>query len=254
MRVNPSERLGSAPKPRRKFKSKKTSSSFVAKAIRVTLIAVAAILVATVLVVLPFRWINPPTTAFMVFDDVEFAAIQHRWVPWDDMSDSLAIAVIASEDQRFLQHYGIDFASIQKSLESAKRGNRMRGASTITQQVAKNIYLWRGRSFLRKGMEAYLALWVDALWPKRRIMEIYLNIAELGPGIYGVGTASDTYFGKPPARINDAEAALLAAVLPNPVRLNAGKPSEYLRERQAWIVGQMQRMRREKSGVFFPPI
>ena len=121
----------------------------------------------------------------------------------------------------------------------------MRGASTISQQTVKNLYLWRGRSFLRKGFEAWLTVVAEISLPKRRILEIYLNIAEFGPGIYGVGAASRHYFGKPPSRLSDAEAALLAAVLPNPRRLHADRPSRYVRERQRWILTQMRRLRRE---------
>lgn len=200
--------------------------------------------VLSVVAVLPLRWIDPPTTAFMLAD--EHDPIRQRWVAWDDIAESLPLAVIASEDQRFFEHSGIDVASIRKSVEESRRGQGLRGASTITQQVAKNLYLWRGRSFVRKGIEAYLALLVDVAWPKQRILEVYLNIAEFGPGIYGVGAACEAYFGKAASATNDAEAALLAAVLPNPIRLNAGNPSDYVRERQRWVVGQMQRLRREQ--------
>lgn len=196
------------------------------------------------MLVLPFRWINPPTTAFILAD--EHDTVRRHWVSWEEISDSLALAVIASEDQRFFDHAGIDFESIKKSVEESRRGEGLRGASTITQQVAKNLYLWRDRSFVRKGIEAYLALLVDFAWPKRRILEVYLNIAEFGPGIYGVGAASEVYFGKIASGVNDTEAAQLAAVLPNPIRLNAGNPSDYVRERQRWIIGQMQRLRREQ--------
>ncbi|MGB5246198.1 MAG: transglycosylase domain-containing protein, partial [Woeseia sp.] len=122
----------------------------------------------------------------------------------------------------------------------------LRGASTITQQVAKNLYLWRGRSFVRKGLEAYLALLIEATWSKQRILEVYLNIAEFGPGIYGAGAAAEILFGKSPMQLSDNEAALLAAVLPNPNRLHANRPSDYVLERRTWIVNQIQRLRREQ--------
>lgn len=185
-------------------------------------------------------------TAFMLADDREIHALSLQWVAWQDIADSLALAVIAAEDQRFFMHAGIDVESIRKSVEESRRGEGLRGASTITQQVAKNIYLWRDRSFLRKGIEAWLALLVDLAWPKQRILEVYLNVAEFGPGLYGVGAAGHVYFGKPANTITDAEAALLAAVLPSPTRLDAGNPSDYVRERQRWIIGQMQRLRREQ--------
>ncbi|MDX1517608.1 MAG: monofunctional biosynthetic peptidoglycan transglycosylase, partial [Woeseiaceae bacterium] len=187
------------------------------------LISLVALFVTSVVLVLPLRWINPATTAFMIADERDLDEIRFEWVAWNDISESLALAAIAAEDQRFFDHAGIDFASIKKSVEDARRrGAGLRGASTITQQVAKNLYLWRGRSFVRKGIEAYLALLIDLTWPKQRILEVYLNIAEFGPGIYGVGAASDIFFGKSARTVSDAEAARLAAVLPNPIRLNAG--------------------------------
>lgn len=247
MRADPADRIGRANQPpgtrKRKGKMKRWLWPFV----RAVSIVVAALFGISILLVLPLRWINPATTAFMMADERDLDEIRFEWTAIEDMSESLALAVIAAEDQRFFDHAGIDFASIKKSVEDARRrGAGLRGASTITQQVAKNLYLWRGRSFVRKGIEAYLALLIDFTWPKRRILEVYLNIAEFGPGIYGVGAASKIYFGKPARAISDAEAARLAAVLPNPIRLNAGNPSEYVRERQRWIVGQMQRLRREQ--------
>ena len=151
------------------------------------------------------------------------------------------------KDLEFLpSHFGFDVGSIQAALDDGRRGESLRGASTITQQVAKNLFLWPGRSFVRKGIEAYFAVLIEATLPKRRILEIYVNIAEFGPGIYGIGAASRHFFAKPPAEIGDAEAALLAAVLPNPKGLHADRPSDYLRERQRWILGQMQRLKREQ--------
>lgn len=214
---------------------------------RAAIIAAVTLFTMSILLVLPLRWINPATTAFMIADERDLDELRFEWVAWDGISESLALAVIAAEDQRFFDHAGIDFDSIKKSVEdSRRRGAGLRGASTITQQVAKNLYLWRGRSFVRKGIEAYLALLIDLAWPKQRILEVYLNIAEFGPGIYGVGAAGKFYFGKAASAITDAEAARLAAVLPNPIRLSAGNPSDYVRERQRWIVGQMQRLRREQ--------
>ena len=152
---------------------------------------------------------------------------------------------VAAEDQRFADHRGLDFKSIKDSLDNAERGGRLRGASTISQQLAKNLYLWPGRSFLRKGLEAYFTVLLELFLPKKRILELYLNVAEFGPGVYGVGAASRHFFGRPAARLRDVEGALLAAVLPNPRRLRADNPSEYVRERQFWILGQIGRLRRE---------
>lgn len=196
--------------------------------------------------VLAVRWIDPPVTAFMLLDE-SGRAIAYRWTDADALGASLAFAVVASEDQKFPSHFGFDLESIRDSIETSGDGKPLRGASTITQQVAKNLFLWPGRSFLRKGLEAYLTVLLEAVVPKRRILELYLNVAEFGPGIYGAAAASDRYFGKRPDRLDDAEAALLAAVLPNPKRLSVARPTAYVRERQRWIVEQMRRLRRDAA-------
>ena len=199
----------------------------------------------SVALTLPLRWVDPSTTAFMLGDDSGREPLLHEWQDWGQLGSAVALAVVAAEDQRFDDHFGLDLASIRDSIEQAQDGGRLRGASTITQQVAKNLYLWPGRSFVRKGLEAWFTLLLETCLGKKRILEIYLNVAEFGPGIYGVGAASRYYFGKPPSRLYDSEAALLAAVLPNPKQLRIEEPSVYVRERQAWILGQMQRLRRE---------
>ena len=208
-------------------------------------VAVTAFLALGVALTLPLRWFDPPTTAFMLQDDSGRDPLLHEWQSWDQLGTAAVLAVVAAEDQRFGEHFGLDLDSIRDSIEQAQDGERLRGASTISQQVAKNLYLWPGRSFVRKGLEAYFTLLLETCLPKRRILEIYLNIAEFGAGIYGVAAASRYYFGKSPRQLYDAEAALLAAVLPSPTRLSVHEPSEYVRERQAWILGQMQRLRRE---------
>ena len=152
----------------------------------------------------------------------------------------MKLAVIASEDQTFPDHHGFDFRSIDKALDERERGRPVRGASTISQQVAKNLFLWPGKNWIRKGLEAYFTLLIETLWPKQRILEVYLNIAEFGKGVFGVGIASESYLRKPAARLSSYDAALLAAVLPNPKRLRANSPSTYVRSRQAWIMGQMR--------------
>ena len=163
----------------------------------------------------------------------------HDWVSWDEISKHAAVAVIAAEDQKFLGHQGFDLEAIDKALTDAKRGRRLRGASTISQQVAKNLFLWPGKSWLRKGFEAWFTLWIEWLWPKQRILEVYLNSAEFGRGVWGVEAASQYFFRKPAARLNRHEAALLAAVLPNPKRFRVDRPSPYVQQRQAWILRQM---------------
>jgi monofunctional biosynthetic peptidoglycan transglycosylase len=202
--------------------------------------AVAALLAAfgPVLALLPLRWIPPPTSAFMLQHD---GPVRYRWVPWREISPHVPVAVVAAEDQKFPQHHGFDFASIASAVsEEERRAGRLRGASTISQQVAKNLFLWPGRSWLRKGLEAWLTLWVEWLWPKRRILEVYLNIAEFGPGVFGVGAASAAYFGEPPARLGPAEAARLATVLPDPRRMRVNDPGPYATLRAAQIREQVE--------------
>jgi monofunctional biosynthetic peptidoglycan transglycosylase len=208
-------------------------------------IALVVLLALGIAMTLPLRWLDPSTTAFMLRDDSGRDPLLHEWLDWERLGSAPALAVVAAEDQRFDDHFGLDLASIRDSIEQAQEGGRLRGASTITQQVAKNLYLWPGRSFVRKGLEAWFTLLLETCLGKKRILEIYLNIAEFGPGIYGVAAASRYYFGEPPSRLYDSEAALLAAVLPNPKQLRVDEPSTYVRERQAWILGQMQRLRRE---------
>jgi monofunctional biosynthetic peptidoglycan transglycosylase len=208
-------------------------------------IAIIGLLALGVALTLPLRWFDPATTAFMLQDDSGRDPLLHEWQDWEQLGSAAALAVVSAEDQRFGDHFGLDLDAIRDSIEQAQDGGRMRGASTISQQVAKNLYLWPGRSFARKGLEAYFTLLLEAGLSKQRILEIYLNIAEFGPGIYGVAAASRYYFGKPPSRLYDAEAALLAAVLPNPRGFRVDEPSEYVRDRQSWILGQMQRLRRE---------
>jgi len=172
--------------------------------------------------------------------------VLQEWVAWNDIGIAPPLAVVASEDQKFASHFGFDVKSIRASVEDFNDGASLRGASTITQQVAKNLYLWSGRSFLRKGIEAYFTVLIEATWSKKRILEIYLNVAELGPGIYGVGAASDLYFHKSPIDLSYAEAALLASVLPNPKKMRIDAPTQYMRKRQSWILSQMQRLHREQ--------
>ena len=184
----------------------------------------------SVAIVLPWRWINPPTSAFMLNDwwHSKNWPAQH-WVDYGDISPKLAIAVIASEDQLFPAHYGFDLHMIADAMEESP--GKRRGASTISQQVAKNLFLWSGRSYLRKAIEAWLTLVIETLWSKKRILEVYLNIVEFGRGVYGVGTASREFFKKPAHKLNAYESALLAAVLPNPKWRKANRPSEYVRKR-----------------------
>jgi monofunctional biosynthetic peptidoglycan transglycosylase len=154
----------------------------------------------------------------------------------------MGVAVIAGEDQNFPDHFGFDWKAIEKAVEHNESSRRKRGASTVSMQTAKNLFLWESRSWLRKGFEAYFTLLLESTWPKKRILEVYLNIVEFGDGIYGVEAASRAYFGKAAKRLTPSEAALLAAVLPNPHKYRANAPSEYVRGRQEWILGQMRQL------------
>lgn len=200
----------------------------------------------SVVAVLALRFVPPLTTSFILQARAEslFAPgagpkFRREWVPIGKISPQLQLAVVASEDQRFADHQGFDYRQIRKALDEADRGRRARGASTISQQVAKNLYLWGGHSWVRKGLEAWFTLLIENLWPKQRILEMYLNIAEFGPGIYGAEAAAKTFFGRSAARLGRPEAARLAAVLPSPRRMNAGKPSAYVLRRQRQIETQM---------------
>ncbi len=200
----------------------------------------------TLLSVLALRWFAPVTTAFIIHGyvsawldrDPRWYA-DYRWTPYERISRHAKLAVIASEDQKFAFHPGFDFEAIDAAIRERERGKRLRGASTISQQVAKNLYLWPGQSFVRKGFEAYLTLLIELLWPKQRILEVYLNVAEFGPGIYGVGAAAAHFFHSDPAHLTQPQSALLAAVLPSPRRLHVDRPSAYVWRRQAWIIEQM---------------
>ncbi len=200
------------------------------------------------LVVVVLRWVPPPTTAFMVrsaqarADVSEWTGTGYRWTAWEDIAPYAALAVIAAEDQRFPDHHGFDVDAIRAALEDARQGERLRGASTISQQTVKNLFLWPGRSPVRKGLEAGLTVLVELCWSKQRILEVYLNVAEFGDGLFGITAASERFFGKPPADLRADEAARLAAVLPNPARLRADRPSPYVRTRQSWIRNQMDRL------------
>ena len=200
-----------------------------------------AVVCVSVGIVLPLRWIDPPTTAFMFRDELlRDGPVRHRWVAWDGIAPELAVAVIASEDQKFFQHSGFDWDSIRSAIDERQAGGRLRGASTISQQLAKNLYLWPNQSWIRKGVEAYLTAWIELFLPKHRILEIYLNVAEFGDGVFGAGAAADHLIGTPPGNLTRRDAALLAAVLPNPKRLSASDPSDYVRRRTGEIMGVVE--------------
>lgn len=226
-----------------KVKSKKRS--FIGKLFRIIWKTALYLFLFSVAIVLVYRFINPPITSLMILKafekkkDGSIYGITKDWVPLREISPYLVQAVIASEDNRFLTHHGFDLEAIEKARENNRKDRRVKGASTISMQTAKNVFLWPQRNFIRKGLEAYFTLWIELIWGKKRIMEVYLNVMETGPGIYGAEAASQHYFGKPAARLDRHQAALIAAVLPNPVRWNPARPTSYIRERQQWILWNM---------------
>ena len=210
---------------------------------------IAQIFVAgSVLLILLLRWLPLPTSSMIFQHEIkawwagEGAVTRYVWTPYPDISPYAALAVIAAEDQRFPDHHGFDLVEIQEALDDQEEGKPLRGASTLSQQVAKNLLLWPGRSFIRKGLEAWFTLLLELLWPKQRILEVYLNIAEFGDATFGVEAASRQFFNKPAARLTAAEAARLAAVLPSPRRYRVDKPSVYVLKRQRWIETQMRQL------------
>ena len=215
----------------------------IKRRLRITLATLAAI---PIVVIFLLRWIDPTHSAFILHHNFgvlvngkgQYAS--HPWTDWRQISPHIAVAVIAAEDQRFPDHFGIDFAELGKALESD--ADCRRGASTITQQTAKNLFLWSGRSYVRKALEAALAVVMELLLPKQRILEIYLNIAQTGDSYFGVGIAAQHFFKKPTAKINRHEAARIAAVLPNPIKFSIANPSAYVLERQKWITQQAKQL------------
>jgi monofunctional biosynthetic peptidoglycan transglycosylase len=205
-----------------------------------------AAIVGAALMVLALRWIDPPTSAFMLGTrlaalangDHKYAT-HYEWVDLEHISPQAALAVIAAEDQQFPFHAGFDFKSIREAVRHNSDGHHVHGASTISQQVAKNLFLWSGQSYFRKGLEAALTVLIERCWPKERILEIYLNIAEFGRGIYGVQAAAQHFFREDARRLNQADSALLAAVLPNPRRYRVEAPSRFVLARRNWIAQQM---------------
>jgi len=227
-------------------KKKFNFRKFFKKLAKVVLKICVGFLVITVFIVLLLKWLNPLTSSIMIQRKIEalvtFKAkkmVAYEWFSYDNISKEMALAVVAAEDQNFPYHFGFDFKQIEKALEQYDHGRKLRGASTITQQVAKNLFLWEGRSFIRKGLEAYFTVLIELLWSKERILEVYLNIVEMGDMIFGVGAASQIYFRELPSKLNRNQAALITATIPNPIRFSVRKPSPYIVKRQNWILGQM---------------
>ena len=205
--------------------------------------AVLLVLALTLVPVLVWRWLPPPVSAVMFHRALaESERPAYNWVPMEEIAPAAALAVVAAEDQRFPEHHGFDVEAIKAAWRSNNEGGRLRGASTITQQVAKNLFLWEGRSYLRKGLEAWYTLWLELIWTKHRILEVYLNIAEMGDEVFGVEAASRRFFGKPASALSSGQAAMLAAVLPNPRIYRADAPVPAVLRRRDWVLRQMRQL------------
>ncbi len=204
-----------------------------------------AFFVVSIVSVVVYKWVPVPITPLMLIRDVEQlkndkgVIMEHDWVPLEEISPKLQLAVVCSEDQNYLKHFGVDWGAIQKAMKENEKGKRVRGGSTITQQTAKNVFLWQGRSYLRKGLELWFTLLIEVFWSKERIMEVYLNSIEMGNGIYGAEAAAQHWFHKSAKKLSKDEAAAIAAILPNPLRYKANPANGYISERKAWIKQQM---------------
>jgi len=242
---------GAKPRARRRARKRRPLRSIAFAVAVVLLFGVAA----TALPILLFASIPPTTTAFMLmsrFSDPATgqpcSAVDYEWRDFESIAPDLGLAVIVAEDQRFFEHSGFDLKQITRAISEREEGGRLRGASTITQQVAKNLFLWPTRSFVRKGLEAWFTAWLEWIWSKRRILEVYLNVAQFGPCLFGGQAASERYFDTDASALTDREAALLATVLPDPQHLRAADPGPYAEERSAEILDLMEWHRDKEIG------
>lgn len=214
------------------------ASRAAAAAARFAAIAFVAWFVTVLVLIAAFRYVNPPQSMLMLTQRLGGQTLQHDWVSLEQISTNLRRAVITSEDGKFCRHWGFDFGEIRAAMRSTE--NYGRGASTITQQLSKNLFLWNGKSYIRKGLEVPLTLAIEALWPKKRILEVYLNIAEWGPGVFGAQAAAQYYYGKPASQLTEREAALLAVSLPNPIARDASDPNPAIARRASTLQSRMR--------------
>lgn len=218
------------------------------RVLRYLLIGIVVVALAPAAVLGLLAFINPPATAFMTYTQAKLREqhasdrISHRWVPLKDMAACMPLAAVASEDQTFPSNHGFAWASIERALRHNADGGAVHGASTITQQTAKNLFLWPAKSYIRKGIEAYITLWMDILWSKHRVLEVYLNVAQFGPRVFGVAAAAESLFQRAPDALSRSQCAALAAVLPAPTRYDAAHPGPYVASRQRWILTQMRHL------------
>ncbi|MDX2174313.1 MAG: monofunctional biosynthetic peptidoglycan transglycosylase [Bacteroidota bacterium] len=215
------------------------------KIFKIILKLLIGFLIVSIVSVIIFRWTPVPVTPLMLIRCMEQKSngkkmtLKHDWVSLDKISPKLQLAVVCSEDQNYLKHFGFDWGAIQKALKANEDGKKLRGGSTISQQTAKNVFLWPGRSFIRKGLEAYFTLLIEIFWSKERIMEVYLNSIEMGNGVYGAEAAAQFWFKKSAANLNKDESAAIASILPNPLKYIANPPSTYISKRKTWVKQQM---------------
>ena len=216
----------------------------LSKILRTLFTLLFAALALSILLVVVLRWVNPPFTTLMLERQLseENYSSQRTWVSWQSLPNNLKMAVIAAEDQQFPNHYGFDLAAIRAALSHNQSGDSIRGASTISQQVAKNTFLWSSRSWPRKALEAWFTLWIELLWSKERILEVYLNSAEWGPGIFGAEAAAQYHFNTTATNLSDQQAYLLAAILPSPLLRSASQPSTATAQRARWIAQQVRQL------------
>lgn len=246
--------MNDTPAERQSPTPRKSKNYGIKTSLKIAAGIVSVFLLIFILAVLSLRWIDPPFTAFTLQENWEELSVERYdlrefWIPAEDIPDHLKWAVIASEDQHFWEHWGFDWEAIDEALEERRRGERQRGASTITQQVAKNLFLTPSQSFFRKGVEACITFLIELFWPKERILEVYLNIAEFGPGLFGIGKAAYELFGSSPHELEPEASARMASVLPSPKRMRVEPPSPYAKERSQWILRQMTQL----TGVAYIP-
>lgn len=215
------------------------------KLLKLLLKILIGFLVLSIVSVIIFRWTPVPVTPLMLIrcmeqkSDGKTMKLEHDWVSLEKISPKLQLAVVCSEDQNYLKHFGFDWGAIEKAMKANENGKKIRGGSTITQQTAKNVFLWPGRSYVRKAFEAWFTLLIEIFWSKERIMEVYLNSIEMGNGVYGAEAAAHHWFKKPAVKLNKDESAAIASILPNPLRYSANPPTAYISKRKNWIKQQM---------------
>jgi monofunctional biosynthetic peptidoglycan transglycosylase len=235
----------------RKSSSKTTglfNNGLVRLVLRIVKLLVIVFVAASLFGVILFRFVNPPFTWLMIQRGFERKAngkdwkIDKKWVAFDDIADNMKRAAVAAEDQSFLENHGFDFRAIERAIQKNAKSKKLIGGSTITQQTAKNVFLYPGRSFVRKGFEAWFTVLIETFWTKKRIMEVYLNVIEMGDGIYGIEAASQAYFHKPASQLTKRQSAAIAVIFPSPLKWSATKPTRYLRHRQYLIMKNMRRL------------